>query len=395
MRAETIRSDFFNLLFKPVLMNPFIFLFLFLGMIPACLPGAKAASLSNRASEGRLLRPAQHQTVSVSVGFVREFSFQRIRGSVDELDQWVFLTMFRDGIVARLDLNTGKTLETISSSVSDPESVVYNPLAHSAFVALGDSRSFLVTPIREAGPPFLGNTGLNPSWVGGSPALGYYLLAGAVHILYSLDRNGYHTKDWIALGDKVDEITFDPERKKIYFPLFRKGQVKTVSVPEFRMVSDVDIDLCHHPKTVLSDGTPNSSNVLVLCRNGLFGGNALSGGFKVLKKFGERPGMMARIARSKMIAISFPDAHEIRILDQNGYRVVKEFPTRGRPVFLFSTQMKNSLLVVSDRPELRKTQLVSYEFDGSALAAIRLPSGKNKNGIRAAKTMNKNVGLKN
>ncbi|MHB1285704.1 MAG: hypothetical protein ACYCYP_03935 [Leptospirales bacterium] len=313
--------------------------------------------------------------MSVSVGFVREFSFQRIRGSVDELDQWVFLTMFQDGIVARLDLNTGTTLGT-TSSVPYPESVVYNPLSHSAFVALGDSRSYLVTPIGEAGPPVLGNTGLNPSWVAGSPALGYYLLAGAVHILYSLDRNGYQTNDWIALGDKVGEVTFDPQRKKIYFPLFRKHHIKTLSVPEFRMISDVDIDLCHHPKSVLSDGKPNSSKILILCRNGLFGGDSLSGGFKILKRFGERPGMMVRIARTAMIAISFPDAHEIRVLDQNGDRVIKEFPTRGRPVFLFSPQMKNNLLVVSDRPEVRKTQLVLYKFDGSALISNRLPSGK-------------------
>lgn len=342
-------------------MKPYLMFLMFLGVLfPAEVFGRGGAS-------------GENDSVSLSVRFVRDFPFQRVRIFVDELDRWVFLSLFHDNQVIRLDLATGKTLETIYH-VPLPESITYNPVGQSALVALGDSRSYMVSPVRQDGPPGLKQTGLNPVWVGGAPALGYYLLAGAVHILYSLDPKGYQVTDWIALGDKVHEVTLDPARKKIYFPLFRKDRLTTVSIPEFRSVASVDLDRCHHPKITLPDGGPGLERVLVLCRNGLFGGDAISGGFERIKWFGMHPGTMARIGQSNLVAISFPDAHEISIFDRNRNRIVKTFPSRGRPVFMASFRQKNDLLVISNRPARRLTQLFLYRFSGSALLSGTIPT---------------------
>ena len=369
-----VRSDFLNLFFSSASMNPCFLLLLFLGML---FPGdvfARGGIVSEKASSAHSPDSRQKYNLSFSVRFVREFPFQRVRLFVDELDRWVFLTLFHEGNVARLDLETGQTLGT-TRNIPFPESIAYNPVRHSILVALGDSRSYLVSPIGEDGPPIMDKAGLNPVWVGGAPALGYYLLAGAVHLLYSLGEGNYQITNWIALGDKVREVSFDPARKKIYLPLFRQSRIRTVSVPEFREIGNVGVDRCHYPKFVLSDGKTDSEGVLVLCRNGLFGGDAVSGGFGTIKRFGERPGMMARIGRSNLIAISFPDAHEIRVFDQKRNQIVKAFPTRGRPVFLSAVPMKNDLLVVSNRPARRVTQVILYRFRGSALASRTRPSG--------------------
>ncbi|MHB1604829.1 MAG: YncE family protein [Leptospirales bacterium] len=358
-----IRSVSFNIFSASARMkNPYILFFLLLGVL------FPAEVFAHGEPEG------ENGDLSFSIRFVRHFPFQRVRLSSDGLNQWLFLTLFHDNQVVRLDLKTGKTLETIQH-VPLPESIIYNPVGQSVLVALGDSRAYMVSPVGKDGPPLLDQAGLNPIWVGGAPALGYYLLAGAVHILYSLDPENYHATDWIALGDKVHEVTLDPARKKIYFPLYRKRALTTVSIPEFRRIATVDLDSCLHPKIVLPDGGAGLERVLILCRNGLFEGDSISGGFKKIIRFREYPGTMARIGQSNLIAISFPDAHEVRIFDQKQNRIVKVFPSRGRPVFLSSFRDRNDLLLISNRPASRLTQLTLYRVSGGGLQTRTFPSG--------------------
>ena len=296
------------------------------------------------------------ETGHFQIVFDHTFSFQKIRTDVDVSDNWIFLTLFRDREVAHIDLTTGKNMG-VDAHLRDPVFVAFDPGSRNLLIAQGNSRDYYVVPVGRIGPPLSVRTGLNPSWVGGDPSLGYYVLAGAVHLLYRLDKGEGRPLDWTALGDRIRYITLDPEKKRALFPLYRKERLMAVSLPSFQRQSDVDLGNCDHPRQVLSGEEQPTTDILVLCRDGMYTGNPAQEDFHRLSRFRRRSGMMIRIGATKLLAISFPESRMIRVWSERTHHFIRTLRLDGRPVFLQGIPGTLDFLLVLDNPLDRESRI--------------------------------------
>lgn len=288
--------------------------------------------------------------------FDRAFSFQRIRTAVDASDNWIFLTLFRDHEVIHIDLATGKRLG-VDVHLRDPVFPAFDPKTRNLIVARGNSRDYFVAPVGRSGPPVSVRTGLNPSWVGGDPGLGYYVLAGAVHLLYRLDKREEKPLDWTALGDRIRHVTLDPLKKRVFFPLYRKERLMTLSLPSFQREGDVDLGNCDHPRQVLFGQGQQDPALLVLCRDGIYGGSGAQDDFHRLSRFRRKSGMMVRIGTTDLLVISFPESRMLRLWSERDHRFVRTLRLDGRPVFLQGIPGSLDFLLVLDSPIDRESRV--------------------------------------
>ncbi|MCL4461733.1 MAG: hypothetical protein M1297_08515 [Nitrospirae bacterium] len=299
--------------------------------------------------------------------FDHAFSFQRIRTALDLSDKWIFLTLFHDREIVHVDLETGKQVG-VDMHVRNPVFAAFDPGTRNLIVAQGNSRDYYVTPVGRDGPPEAVRTGLNPSWVGGDPDLGYYVLAGAVHLLYRLDRREEKTLDWTALGDRVRTVTVDPAGKRIAFPLYRKERLITLSLPLMQKEGEVDLGNCDHPRQILTGRKQGEQAFLVLCRDGIYEGSGDPDGFRRLSRFRRKSGMMVRIGNTELLAISFPESRMIRLWSVRTHRFVRTLRLEGRPVFLQGIPGSFDFLLVLDNPLDRESRVrrVRWVPDGGA-----------------------------
>ncbi|MCL4405878.1 MAG: hypothetical protein M1287_01550 [Firmicutes bacterium] len=288
--------------------------------------------------------------------FEHAFPFQKIRTALDLSDNWLFLTLYRDREVAHIDLTTGKQVG-VDAHLRDPVFVSFDPETKNLLIAQGNSRDYYVVPVGRSGPPLSVRTGLNPSWVGGDPSLGYYVLAGAVHLFYRLDKREGRPLDWTALGDRVRHVTLDTENKRALFPLYRKEQLIAVSLPSFHRQTDVDLGNCDHPRQILSGGRAPEAEVLVLCRDGIYSGKQALEDFHRLSRFRKSSGMMVRIGKTNLLAISFPKSRMIRLWSEKTHHFIQTVHLDGRPVFLQEVPGTLDFLLVLDSPLARESRV--------------------------------------
>ncbi|KGA92900.1 hypothetical protein LptCag_1277 [Leptospirillum ferriphilum] len=288
--------------------------------------------------------------------FEHAFSFQKIRTDLDLSDNWLFLTLYRDREAAHIDLTTGKQIG-VDAHLRDPVFVAFDPKTRNLLVAQGNSRDYYVVPVGRSGPPLSVRTGLNPSWVGGDPSLGYYVLAGAVHLLYRLDKREGRPLDWTALGDRVRHVTLDTEKKRALFPLYRKERLMAVSLPSFHRQTDVDLGNCDHPRQALFGAGSPETEVLVLCRDGIYSGNPALEDFHRLSRFRKSSGMMVRIGKTSLLAISFPKSRMIRLWSEKTHHFIRTLHLDGRPVFLQGIPGTLDFLLVLDNPLDRESRV--------------------------------------
>ncbi len=288
--------------------------------------------------------------------FTRDFAFQKIRAGLDTKDHWIFLTLFHDQQVLHIDQTTGKDLK-IDAYLRRPEFASFDPETRNLIVSQGDSRDYYVIPVGRYGPPLAVRTGLNPSWSGGAPGLGHYVLAGAVHLLYRLDSHEETPLDWMALGDRVKNVTLDRKRKRLYFPMYRKERLATVSLPDFRKTGEVDLGDCDHPRQVFSETDSGKTDLILLCRDGIYEGDEIKGDFRRIFRLRKKSGMMARVGGDGVLAISFPESRMVGLWSIPNQHFFREIRFDGRPVFLLGIPKTADFLLVTDNPLERRSRV--------------------------------------
>lgn len=334
-----------------------LILFLFVLFLEATTVYAETSTISPETRKGPASPPAMEtENGHLHVIFTRDFNFQKIRAGLDTKDHRIFLTLFHDHQVVHIDQTTGKNLK-IDAYLRRPGFVSFDPETRNLIVSQGDSRDYYVIPVGRYGPPDMVRTGLNPSWAGGAPGLGYYVLAGAVHLLYRLDSHEETLLDWMALGDRVKNVTLDRKRKRLYFPLYRKERLATVSLPDFRKTGEVDLGDCDHPRQVFSGRDSGKTDLILLCRDGIYKGDEIKGDFRRIFRLRKKSGMMARVGGAGVLAISFPESRMVRLWSIPNQHFFREIRFDGRPVFLLGIPKTSDFLLVTDNPLERRSRV--------------------------------------
>jgi len=334
-----------------------LILFLFVLFLEVTTVHAETSTISPVTKKDSVSPPAMEtEKGHLHVIFTRDFTFQKIRAGLDTKDHWIFLTLFHDHQVLHIDQTTGKNLK-IDAYLRRPEFAAFDPETRNLIVSQGDSRDYYVIPVGRYGPPVVVRTGLNPSWAGGAPGLGYYILAGAVHLLYRLDSHEVTLLDWMALGDRIKNVTLDRKRKRLYFPMYRKERLATVSIPDFRKTGEVELGDCEHPRQVFSGTDSGKTDLILLCRDGIYEGDEIKGDFRRIFRLRKKSGMMARVGGTGVLAISFPESRMVRLWSIPDQHFFREIRFDGRPVFLLGIPQTADFLLVTDNPLERRSRV--------------------------------------
>jgi hypothetical protein len=161
----------------------------------------------------------------------------------------LFLLNKREGTLSRIDPESGRS-SVLLAHLRNPQNIAVGRDGNRILLDLGSSRTLLVAPLTVQGPPAAISVGLNPGQIIRGSDDQYYLVAEAVHILYTLDPVRYHPKEWVAVGEPFRRVAAD-EHRNLLVPLSRSGQVMEIHTAPFAPFRKYPIEGCHAPLRVV------------------------------------------------------------------------------------------------------------------------------------------------
>ncbi len=291
----------------------------------------------------------------------------------------LFLLSQKAGSLFRLDPWTG-TLFLRISGLENPRDLAVGRFGNRLLVDLDSSRSLLIFPATEAGPPLLRTVGLNPGQILGGADNRYYLVARAVHILYALDPDRYRPRDWIAVGDVFRRVTSGMDGH-LWLPLFRSDEVMEVGTSPFVVLRKIDLDRCSGPVRVFP---LSSGGFLAGCRDALVREDP-SGQIRRFPLRGEfRHGVREMVLSpgGQTALILFHRSRTMILFDISAMKGISRYHLPYRPRRLYIFPNWPILFVVMNDPDHEMTRLFGYrltDFHGqSATVSVTYHKRKEK-----------------
>ena len=269
----------------------------------------------------------------------------------------LFLLNKREGTLSRIDPESGKS-SVLLSHLPNPQDIAVGRDGNRILLDLGSSRTLLVSPLNVLGPPSAISVGLNPGQIIRGSDDQYYLVANAVHILYTLDPVRYHPMDWVAVGEPFGRVAAD-EHRNLWVPLSRTRQVMEIHTAPFAPFKRYPLEDCQAPLRVLP--LPEGGFVAG-CRNALLHigprGDFHRVTFQNQLRHGLRDLLLSPDA-NHLLAL-FHHEKSIVILRINGLEKIPSVRLPYSPVRLFLFRNWPILFVVMNDPDHVKTWLFGY-----------------------------------
>ncbi len=269
----------------------------------------------------------------------------------------LFLLSEKAGSLYRLDPRTGN-LSLRISGLKNPRDMAVGRYGGRLLVDLESSRSLLILPAEEAGPPFERTVGLNPGQILGGADDRYYLTARAVHILYALDPDRYRPRDWIAVGDVFPRVALGMDGH-LWIPLFRSDAVLEVGTAPFAVLRTVDLDGCSAPVRV---APLPGGGFLAGCEDAILWQDAAGQARRFVLRGSFRHGVRELILfpGGRLALVLFHRSRRLVLFDVHAMKVISQLRLPYRPVRLYLFPNWPILFVVMNDPDHETTWLSGY-----------------------------------
>ncbi len=276
----------------------------------------------------------------------------------------LFLLSQKAGSLYRLDPRTGMPALRISG-LKNPRDMAVGRYGGRLLVDLESSRSLLILPAEEAGPPFERTVGLNPGQILGGADDRYYIAARAVHILYALDPDRYSPRDWIAVGDVFPRVARGVDGH-LWMPLFRSDAVLEVGTAPFAVLRTVDLDGCSSPVRV---APLPGGGFLAGCEDAILWQNPTGQTRRFVLRGPFRHGVRALklLPGGRLALVLFHRSRRLVLFDVQAMKVTSQVRLPYRPLRLYLFPNWPILFVVMNDPDHEMTWLSGYpltEFHG-------------------------------
>ncbi len=269
----------------------------------------------------------------------------------------LFLLSQKEGTVYRFHPRTGELALRISG-LKNPRDMAVGRYGGRLLLDLESSRSLLIFPAAEAGPPVSRTVGLNPGQILGGPNNRFYLAARAVHILYALDPDRYRPRDWIAIGDVFPRVTVGMDGH-LWLPLFRSDAVLEVGTAPFSILRTLDLEGCSAPVRVLP--LP-SGGFLTGCEDAILRQDAAgkTKRFVLGKSFRHGVREMLLLPGGERALVLFHRSRRMVFFDVNAMKTISQWRLPSHPLRLYLFPNWPILFVVMNDPDHELTRVSGY-----------------------------------